>query len=147
MMLSEGRASRSTTRAPRDVVTAGATASPDPASPRRDLPSPGALGASARNSSSCYGRGAPPEAGAVDPHPMQDHRQLAGERHPGLLHPRAARHAQRPGLEARKAHRAGEHDVGGLVEDRTRHGVTDLADPPAVVDLARLVLARHQAEM
>ena len=44
--------------------------------------------------------GAPAEAAAVDPDPMQDHGQLAGERDAGLLATEVADQVRRPGLGA-----------------------------------------------
>src|SRR5918996_1212920 len=83
---------------------------------------------------------APAKLRAVKPHAVQHHGELAGERHLGFLHALASGDAHRPGLEARPARRAGEHDVGRLVQRRTRRSIANFADPTRTIDLAGLVL-------
>ena len=78
---------------------------------------------------------------------MHHHGELARQRHLGLLHALPAGDPQRPGLERRAAHGAGQHHVGRLEQRRAHHGVAHLADPPGPIDLAGLVLLRRQAEV
>src|SRR5215217_8184230 len=102
-------------RSPLDrAATALLAASPPPSSRRRDLRGAGLI----RPCSEplllvlCCGRlPAPPEGGAVDPHPVQDDGELACQCHLGALHPAPLGDFQSPALERRKSHRPRQQDV------------------------------------
>ena len=66
----------------------------------------------------------------------------------GLGHPRALGEFHSPAFQRGRAlERFGQDRVGGLIERRAHRGIADLADPPAVIRLPRLILLRRQAEM
>src|SRR5215210_4958889 len=121
-------------RSPLDrAATALLAASPPPSSRRRDLRGAGLI----RPCSEplllvlCCGRlPAPPEGGAVDPHPVQDDGELACQCHLGALHPASLGDLQSPALERRKSHRPRQQDVRTLIQRGAHHGVADPTDRP-----------------
>src|SRR5918994_7297632 len=143
------RASQSHVRGPASgPATTGSTASPDPCVPATGPRCWASAAARARSGDSLGRRlAAPAKSRAIKPHAVQHHGELTGERHLGLLHALVSGDAHRPGLEARPARRAGEHDVGRLVQRHTDRSIADFADPARTIDLAGLVFARREAEV
>jgi hypothetical protein len=68
------------------------------------------------------------ELGVINPHPVQDHRKLAGQSHRCLAHPRALRQLGRPALQPAPLHRPRQYDVRRFVERRAHRRIADLAD-------------------
>jgi len=90
---------------------------------------------------------APAEVGAIDPHPMEDHREPPGDRNDGTPHPAPLRHPQAPGLEPGPGPTLRQHGLSGLVQHRPQHGVAALRDAAVIVGFAGLVAFRHQSNM
>src|ERR1700726_3792398 len=84
---------------------------------------------------------------SLDQHAMQDHRELACERHFRLRHADALGELHGPGLDCRGLHRARENDVCGLIERGAHALVADLLDPASVIDFARLISLRRDPIM
>src|SRR5918996_4544725 len=143
------RASQSHVRGPASgPATTGSTASPDPCVPATGPRCWASVATRARSGNSLGRRlAAPAKLRAIKPHAVQHHGELAGERHLGFLHALASGDAHGPGLEARPARRAGEQDVGGLVQRRTHRSIAHFTDPTRTIGLAGLVFARREAEV
>src|SRR5262245_35963942 len=89
---------------------------------------------------------APAERGTVDPHPMQDHRQLACDGHLCALETATLSHLQSPALERRETRDPREQHVRRLVKGRPNHLVANARDPARDVRFARLVSLRRQSK-
>jgi hypothetical protein len=72
------------------------------------------------------------------------HRELPGQRHLGLAHPRTEGQPGRPAFQSRALHRLRQDDVRGLVQGGTHAGVPDLGNASGHVGLPGLVLPRRQ---
>jgi hypothetical protein len=68
----------------------------------------------------------------VDEHSVQNHGELAGDRHLGFAHAGTSGHAHPPALQNRAFDRPGQNDVGGLVEGGAHPAVTDLGNAPVM---------------
>src|SRR5580704_12375976 len=90
---------------------------------------------------------APMELAAIDPHAVQDHRQLAGDCNTGTCHTPAFGNVHAPGAQRRPFGAADQQRVGCLIECGTGQFVTASADAALYVGLAGLVAPRRQAEM
>src|SRR5918994_2787117 len=141
------RASQSHVRGPTsEPATTGSTALPDPCVPTTG-PSCWVTRDVRLGDGPCHRLATPAKLRAIEPHAVQHHGKLAGERHLGFLHALPSGDAHGPGLEARPARRAGEHDVVRLVQRHTHRSIADFADPARTIDLAGLVFARREAEV
>src|SRR3546814_18321221 len=87
------------------------------------------------------------EGGAVDPQPMEDDGELAGERGSGFTGADPPGEGAGPALEAGGGAHAMKQGHGGLEEQAADQGVAALDDPAGSVDFARLIASRGQAEM
>ncbi len=90
---------------------------------------------------------APAELGAINPHAMQHHRQLARQRNLRPLQPTQLGEPHRPGLQRGKARDPAQHDVGRLEQCGSHHRIPDLGDPARPVHLAGLILAWRQSKI
>ena len=86
---------------------------------------------------------APAELGFVDPHAVQDDRQLAGDRNPSARHAAPLGDVHAPGPQARTISCCGSAAMGCFVECGARQLVAASADPALHVGLAGLVAARR----
>ena len=68
------------------------------------------------------------EFGPIDPHTMQDHGELAGERDLGALQTSPLRQFHRPGFQARPLRGSGQHDVRGFKEGDAHGWITGPTD-------------------
>src|SRR5271166_5570459 len=84
--------------------------------------------------------GGPAKIGSINPHAMQDNRELACERHLGELCPAPLRDPHRPAPKPRPAPMMHEN-MGCLIECRSHHFVTAAADMAVIVNLPRAVAA------
>src|SRR5215204_6482137 len=82
----------------------------------------------------------------VNPHAVENNPELAGESDLGPLGTTPFRDVHRPGLERRPGGDTGHDHVGGLKQCHPHCGVAGPADRPVPVRLARLVLARGEAD-
>jgi len=81
---------------------------------------------------------APAELAAIDPHAVQDHRQLAGNRDAGTCHAPAFGDVHAPGTQRRPFGAADQQRVGCFVESSTGQFVAASADTALYVGFARL---------
>ena len=87
------------------------------------------------------------ELGPVDPHGMQDDRQIVRHGDLGLLEANAFPQPVTPGFELAPVLHPGEQHAGGLEQVGPEHSIAALGDPPAPVDLARGIAARRQSDI
>ena len=80
-------------------------------------------------SSRCHSLLAPAERGLVDPHAVQDDRQLARDRNPSARHAAPLRYLHAPGPQRGPFRAADQQRVGRFVECRARQLVAAAADP------------------
>src|SRR5699024_1473437 len=87
------------------------------------------------------------ERGAVAPHAVQDHRELARDCDPGARHAAASGDAHPPGAQARPLPAPYEQRMRRLVECGAGELVAASTDPALDVGLAGLIARRRQPEM
>src|SRR4030095_10326619 len=87
------------------------------------------------------------ELGAMPEHGVHDDGESAGKRNPCFSHGRAPGNVERPLLERERAAIAGEHDIGGLIEQRADPSIATLRDAAGIVDLAGLIAPWHQSQI
>src|SRR5271155_933010 len=125
-------ASQSLTRGPALwAATVDPTASPDPR-PGSGTSGGGSWSAPPRKTSPLLYAGdgllAPMERGAIDPHAVQNRRQLARQSDLGTFQAAPFRHVESPALQAGEPRHPAQHDIGRFVESDPYHLVADPAD-------------------
>ena len=85
------------------------------------------------------------ELGAVFQHREHDDGESACESNPRLAHRRSPGDIERPVFERETAAVAGQHHIGGLVEQRAEPPVAAFGDAAGIVDLTGLITPRDQA--
>ena len=90
---------------------------------------------------------APAELATINPHPVQNDSQASGDRDDRSTHPAPLGHPHAPCLQPRPFTAVGKQYLCGLVEHRAQQGVATFGHPAIIVDLARLVALRRQADM
>ncbi len=90
---------------------------------------------------------APAELGAVQPHAVQDRRQLARDRDDRALHPAPAGDGHAPCFQAAPLLRANKERLGALEQCGPHHRVTAFRHVSAVVSLARRISLRRQTKV
>ena len=130
------------TRRPReDVFSAGA----EPVISFCNFPAFSATGSGSRRNGGAVL--APAELATIDPHPMQNDSQASRDRDNRSTHPAPLDHPHAPRLQPRPFTAVGEQYLCGLVEHRAQQSVATFGHPAIIVDLARLVALRRQADM
>ena len=87
-----------------------------------------------------------PELRLIDPHPVKDDPQLAGEGDLSPLGTSPLGHVHGPGLELRPSCNPRHDDVRGLEERNPDRCIAGAADGATSVGLAGLIFSRSQAE-
>ncbi len=75
---------------------------------------------------SCRARLGGIERGLIPPHPVQDHRELAGKGNLGLLHPGPLRKLQGPAFQSPGLERPRQNDMSRLEKDRANAAIAGL---------------------
>jgi hypothetical protein len=83
----------------------------------------------------------PTELGSIDPHPMQNNSELAGEGHFSELHAAPLCDPHCPATQARPAPMM-HQDVRGLIEGSAHHFIAAAADVSVIIDLPGAVASR-----
>src|SRR5271166_2013013 len=87
------------------------------------------------------------ELSFVPQHRMHDDCEATRKSDAGLSHRRSPGDREGPVLQFELALVAGEHDIGGLVQQRPYPPVAAFRDAADVVDLARLIPSRDEAQV
>ncbi|PAV66948.1 hypothetical protein WR25_15815 [Diploscapter pachys] len=87
------------------------------------------------------------KASPVDPHPVEDHRQLAGQRNARLPEARSPADGGSPVLQRRRLRGPRQHDIGRFEQQLAGETISALGDAAVDVDLARLVATRSETEI
>jgi hypothetical protein len=78
---------------------------------------------------------------------MEDDAEAAGDRDDGAAEPTFARDLHAPRLKGAPSGQPDHHGLRGFEERGSHHAIAALRDAPGSIHLARLVLARGQAEV
>ena len=87
------------------------------------------------------------ELSAIHPHAMQDDPELAGQCHAGLFVAHLGAQLQGPFPQRATTTCAGDQARRGLEQQRSQHAIATAGDPSRVVDFARLVAPRCEADI